>query len=77
MPSERELRYRLRRQRGQDVLRSFESVRIGLIVGVGGRADSDKRSIRHSDVVFSCPIKKESNLLARRFKTRNSSKPGP
>ena len=39
----------------KDMLRSFESVRIGLIVGIGGGAPSQKNDIRLGDVVIGCP----------------------
>ena len=39
----------------KDMLHSFESVRIGLIVGIGGGAPSQKNDIRLGDVVVGCP----------------------
>ena len=39
----------------KNMLRSFESVRIGLIVGIGGGAPSQKNDIRLGDVVVGCP----------------------
>lgn len=39
----------------KDMLRSFSSIRIGLMVGVGGGAPSSKHDIRLGDVVVSSP----------------------
>ncbi|KAF6782421.1 hypothetical protein CMUS01_16718, partial [Colletotrichum musicola] len=39
----------------RDLLHSFPNVRIGLIVGIGGGAPSQKHDIRLSDVVISSP----------------------
>ncbi|KAK8186898.1 ankyrin repeat-containing domain protein [Phyllosticta capitalensis] len=39
----------------RDMLHSFPNIRIGLMVGIGGGAPSDKHDIRLGDVVVSCP----------------------
>ncbi|KAH9238716.1 hypothetical protein K456DRAFT_48916 [Colletotrichum gloeosporioides 23] len=39
----------------RDMLHSFPNVRIGLIVGIGGGAPSQKHDIRLGDVVVSTP----------------------
>jgi nucleoside phosphorylase len=39
----------------RDMLRSFPQVRLGLMVGIGGGAPSDKADIRLGDVVVSSP----------------------
>ncbi|KAI0854212.1 purine and uridine phosphorylase, partial [Daldinia vernicosa] len=39
----------------RDMVRSFPSIRLGLMVGVGGGAPSSKRDIRLGDVVVSSP----------------------
>ncbi|KAL1387464.1 hypothetical protein HDK64DRAFT_134977, partial [Phyllosticta capitalensis] len=39
----------------RDMLHSFPNVKIGLMVGIGGGAPSDKHDIRLGDVVVSCP----------------------
>ena len=38
-----------------DVLHSFPNVRIGLMVGIGGGAPSQKHDIRLGDIVVSAP----------------------
>jgi nucleoside phosphorylase len=40
---------------GRDMLHSFPNVRIGLMVGIGGGAPSDKHDIRLGDIVVSTP----------------------
>ncbi len=40
------------------MLRSFESIQIKLMVGIGGGAPSGKHDIRLGDVVVGCPMKK-------------------
>lgn len=39
----------------RDMLRSFPTIRIGLMVGVGGGAPSEKHDIRLGDIVVSAP----------------------
>ena len=51
----------------KDMLRSFESIRIGLMVGIGGGAPSDKHDIRLGDVVVGCPVKKEGGVVPYNF----------
>ncbi len=51
----------------KDMLRSFESIRIGLMVGIGGGAPSGKHDIRLGDVVVGCPIKKEGGVVPYNF----------
>ena len=41
----------------KDMLGSFESIQIGLMVGIGGGAPSGKHDIRLGDIVVGCPIK--------------------
>lgn len=40
----------------RDMLHSFPNIKIGLMVGIGGGAPSDKHDIRLGDVVVSCPV---------------------
>lgn len=40
----------------KDLRRSFPSIRIGLMVGIGGGAPSEKHDIRLGDVVVSSPV---------------------
>lgn len=40
----------------KDLLRSFVAIRIGLMVGIGGGAPSQKHDIRLGDVVVSSPV---------------------
>ena len=51
----------------KDMLRSFESIRIGLMVGIGGGAPSDKHDIRLGDVVVGYPVKKEGGVVPYNF----------
>lgn len=51
----------------KDMLRSFESIRIGLMVGIGGGAPSDKHDIRLGDVVVGCPGVRNGGVLPYRF----------
>lgn len=51
----------------KDMLRSFESIRIGLMVGIGGGAPSDKHDIRLGDVVVGCPVEKEGGVVPYNF----------
>lgn len=51
----------------KDMLRSFESIRIGLMVGIGGGAPSGKHDIRLGDIVVGCPIKKEGGVVPYNF----------
>ena len=51
----------------KDMLRSFDSIRIGLMVGVGGGAPSEKHDIRLGDIVVGCPIKKEGGVIPYNF----------
>ncbi len=47
----------------KDLLRSFESIRIGLMVGIGGGAPSQKNDIRLGDVVVGCPMGRTGGVL--------------
>ena len=47
-----------------DMLRSFESIRFGLMVGIGGGAPSDKNDIRLGDIVVGYPGKKEGGVIS-------------
>ena len=51
----------------KDMLRSFESIRIGLMVGIGGGAPSGKHDIRLGDIVVGCPMKKEGGVVPYNF----------
>ena len=51
----------------KDMLRSFDSIRIGLMVGIGGGAPSDKHDIRLGDIVVGCPVKKEGGVVPYNF----------
>ena len=51
----------------KDMLRSFESIRIGLMVGIGGGAPSDKHDIRLGDVVVGCPMKRAGGVIPYNF----------
>ena len=51
----------------KDILRSFESIRIGLMIGIGGGASSDKYNIRLGDIVIDCSIKKEDSVISYNF----------
>jgi len=51
----------------RDMLRSFPNIRIGLMVGVGGGAPSEKHDIRLGDVVVSCPRDGEGGLFQYDF----------
>ena len=51
----------------KDMLRSFESIRIGLMVGTGGGAPSDKHDIRLGDVVVGCPGNSEGGVVPYNF----------
>jgi len=39
----------------RDMLHSFPNIRIGLMVGIGGGAPSEKHDIRLGDIVVSSP----------------------
>ena len=51
----------------KDMLRSFQSIRIGLLVGIGGGAPSKKHDIRLGDVVVGCPVKSVGGVVPYRF----------
>ncbi len=51
----------------KDMLRSFESIRVGLMVGIGGGAPGDKHDIRLGDVVVGCPVGRSGGVLPYRF----------
>ena len=51
----------------KDMLRSFESIRIGLMVGIGGGAPSPKHDIRLGDVVVGCPLGQTGGVLPYRY----------
>ena len=51
----------------KDMLRSFESIRIGLMVGIGGGAPSGKHDIRLGDIVVGCPVKREGGIIPYNF----------
>lgn len=51
----------------KDMLRSFESIRIGLMVGIAGGAPSRKHDIRLGDVVVGCPVGRTGGVLPYRY----------
>ena len=51
----------------KDMLRSFGSIRIGLMVGIGGGAPSVKHDIRLGDIVVGCPVDKEGGVVPYNF----------
>jgi nucleoside phosphorylase len=51
----------------RDMLRSFTSIRFGLLVGIGGGAPSPKHDIRLGDVVVSSPIDKMGGVIHYEF----------
>jgi nucleoside phosphorylase len=51
----------------RDLLRSFPSVRIGLLVGIGGGAPSRKHDIRLGDIVVSAPRGGKSGVFQYDF----------
>ena len=51
----------------KDMQRSFESIRIRLMVGIGGGAPSNKHDIRLGDVVVGCPVKSEGGVIPYNF----------
>lgn len=51
----------------KDMLRSFESIRIGLMVGIGGGAPSEKHDIRLGDVVVGCPTSSMGGVVPYNF----------
>ena len=51
----------------KDMLRSFESIRIGLMVGIGGGAPGEKHDIRLGDVVVGYPVGRSGGVLPYKF----------
>ena len=51
----------------KDMLRSFECIRIGLMVGIGGGAPTDKHDIRLGDVVVGCPMNGQGGVVPYNF----------
>lgn len=51
----------------KDMLRSFKSIRIGLMVGIGGGAPSAKHDVRLGDVVVGCPLNGEGGVVPYNF----------
>jgi len=51
----------------KDMLRSFESIRIGLMVGIGGGAPSDQHDIRLGDIVVGCPTHTTGGVIPYDF----------
>ncbi|KAK2025905.1 purine and uridine phosphorylase [Colletotrichum zoysiae] len=47
----------------RDMLRSFPNVRVGLMVGIGGGAPTNKHDIRLGDIVVSCPRDGKGGVL--------------
>ena len=50
-----------------DMLRSFESIRFGLMVGIGGGAPTNDNDIRLGDVVVSSPDRQVGGVLHYKF----------
>lgn len=48
---------------GQDMIRSFPHIRLGLMVGIGGGAPTSEKDIRLGDVVVSVPYKTEGGVV--------------
>lgn len=51
----------------KDMLHSFPNVRIGLMVGIGGAAPSQKHDIRLGDIVVSSPGKGKGGVFQHDF----------
>ena len=51
----------------KDMLRSFPSIRFGMMVGVGGGAPSLKHDIRLGDVVVSSPVGRTGGVIYYEF----------
>src|SRR5271156_6128338 len=51
----------------KDMLRSFPSIRFGLMVGIGGGAPSPKHDIRLGDVVVSSPVGRTGGVIHYEF----------
>jgi nucleoside phosphorylase len=51
----------------KDMLRSFSSIRFGLMVGIGGGAPSAKHDIRLGDVVVSSPVGRMGGVIYYEF----------
>ena len=51
----------------KDMLRSFESIRFGLMVGIGGGVPSSKHDIRLGDVVVSMPVARTGGVICYEF----------
>jgi nucleoside phosphorylase len=51
----------------KDMLRSFPSIRVGLMVGIGGGAPSVKHDIRLGDVVVSSPVGRTGGVIHYEF----------
>jgi nucleoside phosphorylase len=50
-----------------DMLRSFTSIRFGLMVGIGGGTPSPKRDIRPGDAVVSSPVGRMGGVIHYEF----------
>jgi len=66
MPSQKEVRGSTASV-ARDILRSFESIRIELMVDVGDEAPSGKHNIRLGDVVIGYPVEKEGDVHPYNF----------
>ncbi|KUL81712.1 hypothetical protein ZTR_09514 [Talaromyces verruculosus] len=51
----------------RDMVRSFSNIRIGLMVGIGGGAPSEKHDIRLGDIVISAPHNGKGGLFQYDF----------
>ena len=52
---------------GRDMLRSFPSIRFGMVIGIGGGAPSPKHKIRLGDVVVSSPVDRTGGVINYEF----------
>jgi hypothetical protein len=51
----------------KDMLRSFPSIQVGLMVGIGGGASSPKHDIRLGEVVVSSPVSRMGGVIYCEF----------
>jgi ankyrin repeat protein/nucleoside phosphorylase len=58
-----------------DMLRSFAKIKVGLMVGIGGGAPSEKRDIRLGDVVVGVPRDGQSGVIQYDFGKRVQGEP--
>lgn len=51
----------------KNILRSFESIQIGLLVDIGEGVPSGKYNIRLENIIIGYPIKKEGSIVLYNF----------